>query len=86
MTLLREGVTMEQLMRHVAAGGDPDSLLTGLVGILIASPGDSAVGGLRVELLPGRTHGLFCNFKDAPDKPEHMALGMFSGRQIAVAR
>ena len=86
MALLKAGVTMDQLLKHIGAGGDPDSLIDGVVGILIASPGDSTVGALAVEMLSGRTYALFCNFKDAPDKPEHVALGMFSGRTVTVGR
>jgi hypothetical protein len=84
MALLNPGVSVSQIMTLVGGGGDPDSLITGIVGILIAGPGETAVGGLAVDLLPGRTYALFCNFQDAPDQPEHVALGMFSGRTITA--
>ena len=85
MALLKPGVTMSQLMDHVGAGGSPDSVVTGIVGILIATPGETTVGALSTDLLPGRTYALICSFKDGPDTPEHIALGMFSGRTIGAA-
>jgi hypothetical protein len=84
MALLNPGVTVSQVMTLIGGGGDPDSLIAGIVGILIAGPGETAVGGLAVDLLPGRTYAFFCNFQDAPDQPEHVALGMFSGRTITA--
>jgi hypothetical protein len=85
MALLKPGVTLDQVLARIKAGASPDSLLDGIVGILIAQPGVPVVGGLSVELLPGRTYALFCNFQDAPDKPPHSALGMVSSRTIAAA-
>ena len=85
MALLKPGVTLEQVLARVKAGASPDSLFDGIVGILIAQPGVPILGALSVELLPGRTYALFCNFQDAPDKPPHSALGMVSSRTIAAA-
>ena len=85
MALLKPGVTLAQVLARIKAGASPDSLLDGIVGILIAGPGVSTLGGLSVELLPGRTYAMFCNFQDGPDKPPHSSLGMVSSRTIAAA-
>jgi hypothetical protein len=85
MALLKPGVTLAQVMDRIKAGSSPDSLLDGIVGILIAAPGVTTLGGLSVELLPARTYALFCNFQDGPDKPPHSALGMVTSRTIAAA-
>jgi hypothetical protein len=85
MALLKPGVTLAQVMDRIKGGASPDSLLDGIVGILIAVPGVPTVGGLSVELLPGRTYAMYCNFQDGPDKPPHSALGMVSSRTIAAA-
>ena len=85
MALLKPGVTLAQVMDRIKGGASPDSLLDGIVGILIAKPGVTTLGGLSVELLPGRTYALFCNFQDGPDKPPHSALGMVTSRTIAAA-
>ena len=82
MALLKPGVTLPQVLERIKAGNSPDSLLDGIVGILIAKPGVTTLGGLSVELLPGRTYALFCNFQDGPDKPPHSSLGMVSSRTI----
>lgn len=84
MALLKPGVTLAQVMARIEAGNSPDSLIDGIVGILIAKPGVTTIGGLSVELLPGRTYALVCNFQDGPDKPPHSSLGMVSSRTIAA--
>ena len=76
VALLKEGITLSRVMEIGKSGGSPDSLIDGIVGILIASPGQRAAGNLMVNLLPGRTYAFVCNFQDAPDQPPHMALGM----------
>jgi hypothetical protein len=82
MALLKPGVTLAQVLDVVRAGGSPDSLLDGTVGILIAAPSATTVGALLVDLLPGRTYAMFCNFQDSPDKPPHSSLGMVTSRSI----
>lgn len=86
VALLKPGVSLAQVLELVKAGGSPDSLLDGTVGILIAEPGVTTLGALAVDLMPGRTYALFCNFRDGPDKPPHLALGMVSSRTIATTR
>src|SRR5687768_17063571 len=86
LALLRPGVTLAQVMDVMKAGGSPDSLLDGIVGILIARPGATTLGSLATDLLPGRTYALFCNFQDAPDTPPHSALGMVASRTVSGAR
>ena len=85
MALLKPGVTLAHVLDRIKGGGSPDSLLDGIVGILIAKPGATTLGGLSVELLPGRTYAMFCNFQDGPDKPPHSSLGMVGSRTIAAA-
>lgn len=86
MALLKPGVTLDQVLARIKAGNSPDSLVDGVVGILIARPGTATLGGLSIELLPGRTYAMFCNFQDGPDKPPHSTLGMVTSRTIAAAR
>jgi hypothetical protein len=86
MALLKPGVTLAQVMDLIKTGGSPDSLIDGIVGILIAKPGVTTLGSLAVDLIPGRTYALFCNFQDAPDKPPHSGLGMLSSRTVLGAQ
>ncbi len=76
MGQLRAGVTADSLLSRMAAGGDPTDLTDGVVGILITEPGETSLGTLDVELLPGRTYVMICQFKDADSLPPHVAMGM----------
>jgi hypothetical protein len=86
LALLRPGVTLAQVMDLMKAGGRPDSLIEGIVGILIAKAGVTTLGSLGVDLIPGRTYAFVCNFQDAPDKPPHSALGMVASRTVPGVR
>jgi hypothetical protein len=79
---LREGVTAEDVSRALQGESDPRELMAGIVGILIADPGESALGILEVELEAGRTYALLCNFTDTDDAPPHIALGMMRVFQV----
>jgi len=76
----------EVIIYRLRAGVSPDSVfhvdqptrrtLTETVGILIAEPGEKALGRILVDLSPGRTYILVCGLQDAPEKPRHLTLGM----------
>ena len=51
-------------------------------GVLMAVPGVRSAGRLLVNLERGQTYMLICNFQDMPDKPRHVALGMFTSFQV----
>ncbi|MFL5603125.1 MAG: hypothetical protein ACJ77R_06945, partial [Gemmatimonadaceae bacterium] len=53
-------------------------VVTRSVGILVAGPGKSPDGRLLVDLIPGETYLVLCNFKDTPVGPTHMTLGMYA--------
>lgn len=72
---LQEGITADSLLAYAAAGHDPGDLAR-VVGILIAGPGDTALGTLSAELEPGRTYLMICNFRDGDSLPPHVAMGM----------
>lgn len=73
---LRPGVAFTEMMEGMQAGGDPAEFVDGFGGILIANPGETTWGHLRVDLESGRTYALVCNFTDTADAPPHAALGM----------
>ena len=76
MGQLRAGVTADSLLSHIAAGGDPTPRTDGVVGILIVEPGATSLGTLDVDLVPGRTYVMICQFRDADSLPPHVAMGM----------
>lgn len=80
---LKEGVTLEEVTQAVQGGSDPSEFTEGGPGILIAGPGETAASRLLVDLIPGRTYALVCNFQDEPDAPPHTALGMRTSFQVA---
>lgn len=53
-------------------------LIERYVGILIAGPGNKPDGRLIVDLMKGGTYVVYCNFKDTPDAPAHLVLGMYT--------
>lgn len=80
---LREGVTLDELMQAVREGADPGDFTEGGPGILIAAPGETTASRLLVDLVPGRTYALVCNFRDEPDDPPHTVLGMRGSFAVA---
>lgn len=84
MARLKAGATARQFMEAMRNGDDVDSLLDGVVGILIASPGATTIGALEVDLVAGRTYLFGCNFQDDKDAPPHSTMGMIATRTIAT--
>ena len=78
---LRAGASLDSLI-HSEPGPTRRRLVDNIVGILIAEPGTRPVGRLLVDLAPGQTYVLYCNFQDASDKPRHMAIGMVASIQV----
>jgi hypothetical protein len=77
---LRKGATLDSLI-HTEPGPTRLRFLES-VGILVAEPGTRPLGRLLVELAPGQTYVLYCNFQDALDKPRHMTIGMVASIQV----
>jgi plastocyanin len=73
---LKVGATLADVSGAMESGGDPREFMDGIAGILIAGPGESALGTLNVTFEEGRTYVMICNFTDTPDAPPHLALGM----------
>ncbi|MGI9044170.1 MAG: hypothetical protein ACR2GK_08620 [Gemmatimonadaceae bacterium] len=78
LSLLKKGATLEQVMKAGADGIDPDSFFEeASFGLLHARAGQSPVGALTVDMLPGRDYVIACFFRDDENAPEHVDLGMF---------
>jgi len=74
---LRDGVTIDALLKLIKDGGRRRDVVERSVGILIAGPGTSPDGKLVVELIRGANYVVLCNLKDTPDSPGHTTLGMY---------
>ncbi|MFL5487931.1 MAG: hypothetical protein ACJ8AJ_05535 [Gemmatimonadaceae bacterium] len=75
---LRPGATIDDVLKVSREGGRLREVVTRSVGILVAGPGKSPDGRLLVDLIPGETYLVLCNFKDTPVAPTHMTLGMYA--------
>jgi hypothetical protein len=73
---LKAGVSTDSMLAYVRKGHDPGDLSDGVVGILIALPGQNSLGTLTAPLVQGRTYMMICQFKDADSLPPHIAMGM----------
>ena len=73
------GVTVDSVLH---ADGLAQRALTEVVGILIAEPGGRALGQILVDLTDRRTYLLLCYFRDAPDKLQHLKMGMVAPIQV----
>ena len=73
------GVTVDSVLH---ADRLAQRALTEVVGILIAEPGGRALGHLLVDLTDRRTYLLLCGFRDAPDQPQHLTMGMVAPIQV----
>lgn len=81
---LKEGVTLPQVLQAVQTGSDPGEFTEAGTAILIAPPGDTARTRLLVDLLPGRTYAMVCNFEDGEGQPPHVALGMVKSIEVTA--
>ena len=79
---LKPGITFDSVFK-VGPGTSRRALLEfGSGGILFAEPGQRAAGQLLMNFEAGRNYMVRCTLQDAPDKPEHVALGMFGGFKV----
>lgn len=80
---LKEGVTLENMLQVAQSGTNPDELTEGGPSILMAAPGERAATRLLVDLVPGRTYAVACNFRDEPAAQPHVALGQRTSFRVA---
>jgi len=59
-------------------GPDRRAQVERTVGVLIGGPGMRPDGKLLVDLTKGATYVVLCNFRDKPDAPQHVAMGMYT--------
>lgn len=83
VALLKKGVTLDSALAIANAGGDVFPLLDNADGLLHSRPGETALGGLEVDMLPGREYAIICFFSDGPKSPPHFKLGMYGSIKVA---
>jgi uncharacterized cupredoxin-like copper-binding protein len=77
MGLLKPGVTIARVVEVDKAGGNVDALFDGAIGVLWSRPGETPLGRLDVDLLPGREYVIDCSFSNDDKSPPHYTLGMY---------
>lgn len=70
------GRTMADVMAPDATKLPDDSVYAGTAGILITRPGETAPGMVLVDLQPGATYLLWCDFRDSLGAKRHSEMGM----------
>jgi hypothetical protein len=80
--LLKKGVTLDSVLATAKAKGDVDALTDDGIGVLHARGGESSLGQLNVEFLPGREYMIVCTFMDDDKSPPHYALGMYGSIRV----
>lgn len=79
----RAGVDADSGMKLLTAEAPPDSLFDASGSVLISAPGQTAVEGVYVDLRPGETWALVCQFRDSAGAPKHDKLGMLGVMRVA---
>ncbi len=77
MTLLKPGVTVARVAEIDKAGGNVDALFEDGIGVLWSRAGETPLGRLEVDLLPGREYMIDCGFSNDDKSPPHYTLGMY---------
>lgn len=83
--LLKQGVTVDSLMKVAKAGGDVYALMDGSFGLVHARAGTHHLGSLTIDMLPEREYLIACFFRDTPTSPEHVDLGMLGTIRTSAA-
>lgn len=79
---IKAGATAKYFIAQYLARQNIDSLYDNDGAVLVSWAGDTNQVSIRAHLEAGRTYLLLCEFQDAPDAPQHIALGMF--KEIVV--
>jgi hypothetical protein len=77
MTLLKPGATVAKVVEVDKAGGNVDAMFDDGLGVLWSRPGETSLGRLEADLLPGREYLIDCGFSDDDKSPPHYTLGMY---------
>lgn len=84
LQLLKKGVTLDSVLATDKAKGDVDALIEDGIGVLHARGGESSLGQLNVQFLPGREYMIVCTFMDDDKSPPHYTLGMYGSIRISA--
>ena len=75
---LKPGVTLADFVNPAHDAFQRRELIDRSVGVLYAGPANAPDGRLLVELVKGSTYVAYCVFRDTPNAPPHLTLGMYT--------
>jgi hypothetical protein len=86
--LLKKGVTLDSVLAVDKRDGDVGALFekNGGIGVLHSTAGNSALGRIVVDFLPGREYLVDCSFSDDDKSPPHYKLGMYGSIKVRPAK
>jgi hypothetical protein len=77
VSLFKRGVTLDSLIAVDKRKGDVEALFEDGEGVLHSRTGETALGNLNINFLPGRQYYVECGFQDNDKSPPHFTLGMY---------
>ncbi|HVD61598.1 MAG TPA: hypothetical protein VNC11_12070 [Gemmatimonadaceae bacterium] len=85
--VLKLGFTLDSVIAYDKRGADVDPLFEpGGLGVLHSRSGETALGTLDIDFLPGREYVIECSFQDNDKSPPHYMLGMYGSIRVAKVR
>lgn len=86
ISLLKPGVTPQQVLAAMNASQSMTPLLEAGVGVLFADAGERSSAAVSTELIPGRSYFVRCIFRDSASKPKHENMGMFGIIRVGATK
>lgn len=83
VSLLKKGVTLEKVREVEKANGNVDALFEQDLGLLNSRAGETSLGQLEIDMLPGREYVIVCFFQDTEKSKPHYELGMFGTIRVS---
>ena len=75
---LKNGVTIDELVKTVITDQSVRPLIEGPVGVTFADPGQSSASLLVTDAKPGAKLAVICVFRDSVKAPSHASMGMYA--------
>jgi hypothetical protein len=83
VVMLKPGATLDSVIAYDKRKEDPRPLFDGPgLGVLHSRGGETALGTLDFEFLPGREYLMDCGFQDDDKSPPHYMLGMYASVRV----
>jgi hypothetical protein len=82
ITLLKPGITLDTVIAYDKRKANVFPLFDNDGGVLHSRAGETALGTLDIDFLPGREYIIECAFQDDDKSPPHYTLGMYGSIRV----